>query len=248
MVFGSYKNGGLSGLKTAVRDEGALSERMRLAHIKELKDKQDQERAKTSLVEKKRLLDRNKIEISHRQTELRRLNSELVRSEALVHETEREMKEQDEKIASLYTKHNDMLFEISKHKEDVERSRLQIDKENKELYHYEQEIKALELKITREKELVRTTDQAIEHLSVKIAHLTNDATKLQSESGHEKSNKMYKEKELDARKRSYTILSTKKMTEENEVKRLTAENARLEQEIKKLEQEASAHSSFSSHY
>src|SRR4051812_34303046 len=90
--------GGLKGAKGYVSNEGAISEQMRLKHIKEMRDREERERAKQQLEVKKREHERNKIDIQHREVEIRRLQSEMTRAESEVQEEEHVCKEHEEKV------------------------------------------------------------------------------------------------------------------------------------------------------
>lgn len=235
MVFGANKNSGLKNIKAAVGNEGAISERMRLSHITELKDKEEQRRAKTSLEDKRRIFELNKRDISNLETEVRRLNGELTRAQAALISIEAEMKEEQEKVSVLVIKYNDMLFQINNEKDIIRADRTRIEKDTQELHHYESEIKAIEFSMTKEKEDMRQINQHIDTFVVKIAHLTNDANKAHAEVSRANSQKQYKEREKEARKRSLAIVVEKKEYEIHELQRLHAENTRLDQEIKTLE-------------
>jgi len=235
MVFGAQKNSGLYGLKTAVRDEGAVSERMRLDHIKAQRDRIESERAKTSLEEKKRVLERNKREISQRQTEARRIGSELTRMEATIKALENDIKNHDSTVSSLKAKHADILFEIDKLREKMDVDRGRTSKQAMTIQHYLSELHTLELRVQREKEVLHEINHTLDEGTVKMAHLTNDANRMQTELSKSESKKRYHEQEITTRKRNFNTLNDKKNHEVNEVQRLTAENARLEQEIKQLE-------------
>ncbi len=238
MVFGDKKGGGLGGIKRAVGDEGAISERMRLSHITKLKEEEEAKRAKSSLVEKRRLLDRNKTEISHRQTEIRRLDQELTRAEAAVTLIENEMKGEEEKVGKLMAKYNDLTFQINQEREKMGVDKSKVDNEMQTLHHYQDEIKAIELRMMREKDLVRQAGQDIEKITVKMAHLTNDANRMHTDFLHANSQKQYREREKENRRRALSIVTSKKEHEASEIHRLESENTRLEQEIKSLEQKS----------
>ncbi len=236
MVFGDKQGGGLSGIRSALRDEGAVSENARLSHIKRLRDEEEARRAKSSITEKKRQLERNKTEMSHRETEARRLAGELVRAQGAVTEIEAEMKTETEKVGKLIAKYNDLLVEINRDQDIVGADKSKMDKETQTLNHYQEEIKALEQRMTREKDLMREAGKDVEHLTMKMAHLKNDANKIHTDFMHANVQKQYKEREKEARKRALRIVEEKKAHEASEVQRLQSENARLEQEIKSLDQ------------
>ncbi len=235
MVFGAAKNSGIKSIKKALGDEGAISERMRLKHISEQRDKEEMRRAKTSVEDKKRALERNKSDISHRETEMRRLQSELSRAQLSFSQIENEMKDEDEKVAALNRKHADLVFQLQKEKEKVVQDRTKIDKETEDIKHYEDEIEALKLRMVREKNISQEVDREIQALLVKIAHLSNDAEKAHIEANRAGSKKQYRDREREARKRAVKIIEDKRAHETSEIQRLHAENARLEQEIKTLE-------------
>jgi septal ring factor EnvC (AmiA/AmiB activator) len=88
-----------------------------------------------------------------------------------------------------------------------------------------------------ERDIIHQIHVDIEHLGMRIAHLTNDAAKAQTDVAHSRSNRMYKEKELENRKRSYTQLMQKKEQEQHEITRLSALNSQLEREIQSLERQ-----------
>jgi chromosome segregation ATPase len=237
MVFGAQKNQGLGSIKSALRDEGAISERMRLQHIKEEREKHEAQQAKMSLLDKKRQLERNTHDLSRRQIELRRLTAEIARAELLFHEMERDIASYEEQMSVLQRKHADMLFQIDTHKKQVGEHQETINKHTRTVQTYEQEIHILEQKMNRERDIIHQIHVDIEHLGVRIAHLTNDATKAQTEVAHSRSNRMYKEKELENRKRTYAQLMQKKDQEQHEITRLSSLNSQLEREIQNMERQ-----------
>ncbi|MFM2384078.1 MAG: hypothetical protein RIQ72_650 [Candidatus Parcubacteria bacterium] len=235
MVFGSTNGSGLGGLKSALGNEGAISERARLAHIKAEHDRVEKEKSKLSLEEKKKKLDHNKRELSQRTIEVRRIVSEIVHAESMLQSIEREMKAMDAQVGQLNAKYNDLMFQTNDHKKKMDLHRDQLVKENQAEQHLQQEIRALELKMVREKDEIARISKEMDTMSVQISRLTNDANKVQADIHRSNSQKQYKSKEIEARKRAVSTLSEKKMHEISEMRRLESENARLESEIKSLE-------------
>lgn len=234
MIFSINKNKGLAGLKTAVGEEGAISERMRLQYMKEQRNKQESQRVKTSIIDKKIILDRNKLAVSRRQIEIRRLTAEITRSEIMLHEIEMDIANYDVLISGIQKKHTEILFQINTHKKEIDQQRDSVNAENRNIHHYEEEIKVLEIKMIHERDMAHQINKNIEKISIEIAHLINDASKAQMDVSHSHGNRIYKEKEFENRKRNFTFLSSKKDEELKEVARINGENAKLEHEIQSL--------------
>ncbi len=111
--------GSLSGLRSAVRDEGALSERMRLGHITEERHRIEAERAKQGLEEKKRQLQHDRMEVSSHESELRRVMGEFARAEQTATAIKQEMD-------ALIAEHNKSKEEVYKMEQETEALRVRI--------------------------------------------------------------------------------------------------------------------------
>lgn len=235
MVYGAQQNGGLKSLKRAITDEGAVSERMRLQHIKEERDRVELERAKTALQQKKITLDHNKADISRRKIESRRLDSEIIHSNNQLQVLDRDVKALLELVSKLSTHNTDITFQLNEHKKKMDQDREATVREHQVENHLNQQLQAVQLKVAREKDVIASISSDMDAISVKIARLTNDLNKIEADTHHAQSQKQYKDREALERKRALTVLTDRKKHEESEIQRLEAENLRLESEIKNLE-------------
>lgn len=71
----------LKGKQHKLTNESGSSERFRMDHVKRERQRVEKERAKIQLIDKKRIHERNKIDIQHREIELRRLQGEAMRAQ-----------------------------------------------------------------------------------------------------------------------------------------------------------------------
>lgn len=225
----------MQGLRDAVSNEGAVSERMRLSHITEERKRLEKMRAKTALADKKRQLEHNKIEISHRETELRRINVEFAHAERNVEAMKHEMKDLDDKVHHLKTVYADMLTHIEKEKALLANRKKESDHEANQMQLIEKEMRALESRLDHARETVRHIGLEVTEFETKIAHMSNDADKAQVDAMKIASQKRYKDTEFNNRQRVMAGYAEKKTHEANEIHRLQGENTRLEQEIHALE-------------
>ncbi len=110
---GGRAKSGMSGLRDAVSNEGALSERMRLGHITDERHRIESERAKQGLEQKKRQLQHDKMEVSSHEAELRRVMGELARAEQVAVSIKQEMER-------LVTDHNKSKEEVREMEQEIE--------------------------------------------------------------------------------------------------------------------------------
>ncbi|HEY1037353.1 MAG TPA: hypothetical protein VGE62_02115, partial [Candidatus Paceibacterota bacterium] len=96
MVYG-YNGGGLGSYKSSLGNDAAASERFRIDAAKQQMERQQKERTKMQLTDLKRKHEHNKMQISHLETDARRLESEIVHGEREVQDMQRAMKELEDK-------------------------------------------------------------------------------------------------------------------------------------------------------
>ncbi len=242
MVMG-YSSGGnkLGSLSKYVKDEGSISINYRQKHMDEEKERVLRERARQDLEDRKRKLELNKKEIAQKESDVRRLQGEEAQAKVILQSITREMQVVDQHVQKLRTEYETMKQQIQAGRQAIDSDREKVNRETGNLVRYEKEIHELEQKLLSEKEIVGKVDREIQSLNSKIAHLNNDLSRAETAYKKEENQKGYKAREVEARKKLVSDIELKKGRQINEIQRLHGENARLEQEIKKLEQIARIH-------
>ncbi len=139
-IHGTGTNSSLSSTKQHAGDEGAISEQMRLKHIKEMREKEEKEKAKRELEEKKALFERNKIDINHREIEIRRLQAEATRAESLSKSSDNTETEWQEKLSKQKTQVFKTGEEIQKAQLALQQLKNKQDKETVAMNHLQAEL------------------------------------------------------------------------------------------------------------
>lgn len=174
-------SGGLAGRRDHVSNEGAISERMRLDYIKKQRERQEKERARQELADKKRIWERNKIDIGHREIELRRLHSEQVRAESDLKSGTQEAQEFEQKINHQKTLIFSMGAEIQKLQLELQQLKNKQEKQSIDLVHIESQ-KAYKQKEKDKKEVVaKEYETKVKREAYEIDRIRNENIRLEQE-------------------------------------------------------------------
>ena len=114
--------------------------------------------------------------------------------------------------------------------------KIESDKKTYELRQHEIELQRLQQKIIEVKRDISEYGSRILSMGLQIKQLEAYSHKSAVDTERVKSEKMYKQKDIDNKTRSLDILKSKHDREVSEVSRLKTEDLRLETEIKILEQ------------
>jgi peptidoglycan hydrolase CwlO-like protein len=87
---------------------------MRMDHIKKERERIEKERAKTQLTDQSRIHERNKVDLQHRETELRRLQGEAVRAQSEMEQYKEFASQNQSKIVEKRREVDDISREMEK--------------------------------------------------------------------------------------------------------------------------------------
>jgi chromosome segregation ATPase len=235
MTFGYQQGGSSISHKQALGFDAGASERLRMEAALKERQRIEKERAKTQLADLTRKFEHNKTEISHKEVDARRLMAEATHAMHDLEGSDRELKTLEDREHSLRVKaveigvqiQNDLKEEVFK-KKDTELV-------SKNLEHIERQITQLQTQANEYKKQLADIALIIQKATLEIKKLEAEANKHQLDADHAKSERLYKIKDLDNKKREVQALEQRRMTQLSEVQRLKTENARIEIEIKRLE-------------
>lgn len=238
MDYGSSHGSGFGGRKQSLGFDAAASERDRLAAAMRDRQRQEKERAKQQLADLERKLDLVKREISHRETEHRRLESEAVHKQKEVEELMRDLKLAEEKEHAAKAKVTDATVAIQRLEKEILEHKKASDKDSQEIKRLESEMAHLNAELNEDKKAVYEEGSKIQKLGLEIKQNEAMIHKHSTEITHTQSARMYKEKEVENGKRAFGFLDQKKKHEQSEILRLKSEINKMESEIKGLQAKA----------
>ena len=237
MVYG-YSGGGISAQKGALGNDATSSERLRIQAAQEQKKRFEKEKAKQSLAEAKRKYDHDRMEVSHRETELRRLNIEIAKSEKDIQEITGALKLTDKKEHDIKVRSSEQEIQIKDLEKEIAHLKLESDKKSHEVRTLELELQKLQQKLIEAKREVSEYGARIQSIGLQIRQIDGLVHKSKVDTERARSEKMYKEKDIENKTRMLNVLRSKKDHEATEINRLKSEMQNLEREIKDLEQKS----------
>ncbi len=238
MTYGYQQGGSFGSHKQALGFDAGASERMRAeAAIKE-RQRVEKERAKQQLQDVERKFEHNKTEISHKETEARRLIAEITHEMHDVQNTERALKAVEEKEHASKVQVSDVGKQIQDAQKEEILKKKELEELNRDLTHLKNQIALLVQKEKDFEKRIYENQMATQKLLLQIKQLESQENKSQTDISHTKSDLAYKMKELDNKKRAVQAMDQKRMREIGEIQRLKFENAKLEIEIRQLEAKA----------
>ncbi len=176
MIFGApLPGGGLSGSRrTLVANEGALSERMRDDHNIKEKNRVEKERAKEKFELEDRKLRHNKLELSSRESDLRRFTNELTRADLAATEAKRVSEDSHHQIAAAKE-------EVDSLRKHIEETKALLARLTNDMHHAETEYLRLS-SVKSQKELeAKRREAAVEKLKENKFHVQNEIQRLHSD-------------------------------------------------------------------
>ncbi len=234
MTFGFQQGGGFGQHKQSLGFDASASEKLRIIAATKERLRIEKERAKSKTTELERKLEHNKMDLSHRLTEMRRLETEIIHTQTEVQSMEREIvlldqKEHQHKVHSVDSKTH-----VEKVTKDIQEHKRIVESQGRVATHLEGQITQLQQQLAIVKRSILDTNSEIQKLTLSVKQLENEANSENFAAQHSKSDREYKLKELENKKKSERILEDKKQQEAQEVERIKAENIRLEIDIKML--------------
>jgi len=235
MTYGYQQGSGFGSHKQALGFDAGASERMRTeAAIKE-QQRVLKQRAKQQLDDVQRKYEHNKTEISHKETEARRLIAEITHAMHEVQDVERQMKMVEDKEHTSKVHASDIGKQIQDTQKEQNQKKKEIDEMNRELGHLENQIGLLQQKANDFKKRIYDAGMLIQKMLLQVKQLESQENKNATDMSHAKAEVQYKLKDLDNKKRAVQTMDQKRMREIGEIQRLRIENTHLEMEIKQLE-------------
>ncbi len=236
MVFGYQQGsgGGYRALGNALNNDSANSEKLRIEAAKRQREREEKERAKMQLASLEQKRDHAKLELSHHQTEVRRLISEIEHDSRAVQDLEHALKQVAEKEHTLRGRVSDFDHEAQTLEKELLEKRKESDNTTNELHKKESELQKLQQEVARVKNEISAIGSEIQKLGLTVRQNEIEKRNVLVEADHAKADHMVKEKDLDAKKRSLTFMQDKKAHAIAESDRLTAEIMKMENEIRAL--------------
>ncbi len=235
MTFGYQQGGGFGQHKQALGFDAGASERLRMDAALKERHRIERERAKSKLTELERKLDHNKLEMSHRLTEMRRLETEIVHIKTEVQGMERELENLDKKEHELKVHATDSETHAEKVNKEIFEHKKHADAQSHVAAHLEGQIAQLQQQLAVVKKSIADANAEVQKLILNEKQLEGESNKNSLGAQHAKSEREYKLKEVENKKKAEKLLEEKKIHETNEVDRIKTENMKLEIDIKMLE-------------
>jgi chromosome segregation ATPase len=235
MTFGYQQGGDVGQHKQALGFDAGASEKLRLQAAEKERHRIEKDRAKMKLTELERKLDHNKLDMSHRLTEMRRLETEIIHLQTEVQGMQRDLDSLDKKEHDLRVHSTDFEINAEKVNKQILEHRRQSDSQSHVAAHLEGQITQLQQQLAVVKKSIVDSNSEVQKLLLNVKQLEGESNKSNLGAQHAKSEREYKVKELENKKKSEKILEDKKHHEAGEVERLKGEDSKLELEIKMLE-------------
>lgn len=238
--YGSSFSGSSYGAKKQQMNTGAgaSSEKLMLQRMQEQKKQAERQKAKQDLADIQRKIDHNKLDISHRETESRRLASEIAHEERELQDLNHDMKALEEKEHSMKTKKTDSETASDKLDREISENKKIADEISRKIQQLDREIMDLQQELVKQKHLAYEVGVKIQKAMLEERQTDTQASKASSDADHAKSDHRRKEMEIDAKKQSVDHLKQRREYEIHEMDRLKAENVKYEIEAKNLESKA----------
>jgi chromosome segregation ATPase len=238
MTYGYQQGGSSSSHKQALGFDAAASEQLRAKAALAERQRVERERAKQQLKDVQSKYEHNKTEISHKEVEARRLIAEITHAMHDLQEAERAVKAMEDKEHASRMQISSVGTQIQEAQKQELAKKKELEALNHEVTHIENQIIQLQQKVTEYKKQTYDLGLLIQKLTLQVKQLESEENKDQVEVSRSKSQALYKEKDLDNKKRSIQTMDQKRMREIGEIQRLKLENAHLEMEIRQLEAKA----------
>lgn len=221
--------------KAALNNDAGASERLRIEAAKKAREKQEKDKAKMELADLGRKLEHARLELSSHRTEVRRIESEFAHDSRFVQDLERD-------LVLLLKKEHD----LKAHSSDADQAIQKLDKEGlekrkasddigHELQRLESEMQKLLQQVNQKKKEIYDIGVEIQKLGLASRQAQMAKHKQALDASRISSERSYKEKDVDNKRRALMFLQQKKEHELHEESRLQADIIKLEMEIKTLE-------------
>lgn len=237
MIDFSHRSSGGSfgGSKVSNDFSAAASERQRLEGAMEEHRKNELIRARQQLSDLMRKLEHNKYEITSKNVEIRRLTQEITRADAEVRSLENTFKIIDTKAKASKIVVSNFQLKLQERQKDSVKSKLEVETKKREEKKLEMELVELQRKISETKRAIQEAEQKIKEIDLETRHLEGKMHGNADDINHDASEKAYKEKEVDNKKKAMFALEQRKKHQEEDIERLLSENKRMEVDIRTLE-------------
>ncbi len=225
--YGSYGSHGQS-----LNHDAAASEKLRIEAAKKERIRQEKEKLKQALADLERKRDHAKLEVSHHQTEARRLDSEISHERRYLDDLERMLSQLADKEHSLKGHASDSEQELAKIEKEILEKRRESDDATNTLHRLENQLQQMQHQVTAQKNTIYDIGVAIQKMGVLSRQTEMQKHKNEVDAEHARSERMYKEKDVDNKKRALAFLEQKREHANKEVERLEMEIKKIEMEIK----------------
>lgn len=216
----------------SLNTDAAASEKLRIEAAKKERERQERERARQTLADLERKRDHAKLELSHHQTEGRRLASEIEHDTRLLQDIERTLQALQEKEHSLKGHASDFEQQLQKLEKEILEKRKESDEATNALHRLETELQQLQHRVTTQKNLIYDIGVALQKVGITSRQVEAQKNKQSIDAEHAKSERLYKEKDVDNKKRALLFMQQKKEYEIKEQDRLQREIQKIEMDIK----------------
>lgn len=235
MTYGYQQGGSFGSHKQALGFDAAASDQLRTQAALKEQRRIMRDRAKAQLADFQRKLTHNKTEISNKEVEARRLIAEATHAIHELQGVDQEIKALEEKERTSKRKANEASGQVQQKMKDTVHERKDLEEENKNVEQLERQIARLEEQENGFKKKIADDMAIIQKSNLELKKLESEVAQLQAAAARANSERLYKIKDIDNKKRAIQAMDQKRVREIGEIQRLKAENIHLETQIKQLE-------------
>ncbi len=214
---------------------GASSESLLVKRMAEQRKRAEREKNKQQLNDLQRKFDHNKIEISRKETDIRRLNTEVAHADRDLEIITADMMALDEKEHDMKVKRSDSSVHVDELERKVILYRKEADEIARRIEHTQNELTALQRELVEQKRQAYEAGLKIQKTQLEIKQDESTESKVELDANRANSEKKRKAIEMENKKRAADMLKLRRDNEAIESKRLKDENTRLETEIHSVE-------------
>lgn len=227
--------GSASETKQKLGFDAGASERERLKAATIARVRNEKERAKMQLTQLQRQFEHNRLEVISKNTEVRRLESEIFRSETEIRGLEQSFNSYDAKDTASNLRKADMQKRLHNEQALIIQKKKEVEDKKREEIKVQAQMAELQRQLAELRRDIQEGEQKQKESDLEAHHLEGAIQRDVGELQHVASDRSYKQKEVDNKKKVLLALEQKKKNAANEITRLTTENKKLEAEIRALE-------------
>lgn len=230
--------GSASDVKQKLGFDAGASERERLKAATAARVRNEKERAKMQLMQLQRQFEHNRLEVISKNTEVRRLESDIFRSETEIRGLEQAFHSFDTKDTASNLRKADLQKKLHNEQAIIIEKKKELEEKKREEVKVQAQMADLQRHLAELRRGIQEGEQKQKEADLESHHLEGAIQRDVGEVQHTASDRAYKEKEVENKKKVLLAIEQKKKNAANEITRLTTENKKLESEIRILEAKA----------